>query len=221
MCRIRRTALWCVAAALAIATVGCGGVPGLPTTLEVAVSAMDKTEAAAGSGVAGLANSVWSIERTDPATDENVDPPTSGPYGGLLTGERLDRPPVGERIFLIEFGPAGEFVEVRENRFFLPRIYGDTVEVGGDWASTTFGGVSFRSESYGVEVGERFGTAVVVNVRFGNFFLGRATLYAWGTQADDQLAGTFGYVIDFTEGVVAFLGSRADQYPITGERIEP
>lgn len=221
MWQIRRTALW-YAAALAAATTGCGGVPGLPTSLEVATSTMDTTEAAAGSGVAGLADSVWSIERVaDPAQHGDADPPTSGPYGGLLTGERLARPPVGERIFLIEFGPVGEFVEVRENRFFLPRIYGDTVEVGGDWAATTFGGVSFRSEPYGVEVGERFGMAVVVNVRFGNFFLGRATLYAWGTQADDQLAGTFGYVIDFTEGVVAFLGSRADQYPITGERIEP
>lgn len=204
---------------------GCGSVPALPTSFDVATSATDRLAADAGTGPAGLAGSTWSLVRqADPSAGDTgaEDPPTpSGPYGGLLNGRGLDRPPVGERIFLVRFGSEGELAEITENRFFLAQFYGSEIPVGGEWTGTTLPGVAFRSDSYGVQVGDRFGVAVVVNVRFGNLFVGQAVLYAWGTIADTVIDGTFGYVLDFTDGIVNFLNTVADQYPVEGLRVEP
>jgi hypothetical protein len=202
---------------------GCGAVPALPETFEVATSAELRVEVDAGTGPLGLAGGTWSITRVADPNDleETVNETTPpGPYGGLLSGQRLARPPVGERIFLVQFEPEGRMVEVTENRYFLPEIYGATVPIGGDWVAATLPGVQFRSESYGTQSDGRFGLAEIVNVRSGSLFLGQATLYAWGTQTDDQITGTFGYVIDFTDGAVPALGTVADQYPIAGQRIE-
>jgi len=208
---------------------GCGGVPLLPASFGVATSATDRVTAEAGSGPVGLADSTWSLARlADPdspesdgsePTDDADAPP--GPYGGLLNGRGLDRPPVGERMFLAFFGPQGVFTGITENSFFLTEFYGSEIPIGGDWNATTLPGVAFRSESYGVQVEERFGLAVVAHVRFGNLFLGRAVLYAWGTIDDDRLNGTFGYVLDFTDGLLKPLGTIADQYPVEGQRVEP
>jgi hypothetical protein len=156
----------------------------------------------------------------DPNAPNDDPEPPPGPYGGILSGEGLARPPVGERIFLIEFGPGGEMVEARENRFFLAQFYGSTVPIGEAWVNTTLPGVVFQSASYGLQEGDHYGIAVVVHVRFANFFLGRAILYSWGDIDGDGITGQFGYLLDFTEGVVSFLGTTADQYPVTGERIE-
>ncbi len=109
--------------------------------------------------------------------------------------------------------------EVAENKYFLAKIYGTMVPVGGSWTSSTLPGVAYRSASFGLELDDRFGVAVVVHVRFGNFFLGRAVLYSWGTIADDVIEGQFGYLLDFTDGIVRFLGTVADQYPVKGNRI--
>lgn len=202
---------------------GCGSVPALPDTFEVATTADLRVEVDAGTGPIGFADSTWSIARVaDPNDPEEVadEPIPPGPYGGLLNGQGLARPPVGERIFLVQFGSQGQMVEVTENRYFLAEIYGATIPIGGDWTAATLPGVQFRSDSYGTQTGDRFGLAEIVNVRFGNLFLGQAVLYAWGTQTGDQIAGTFGYVIDFTEGAVPTLSIVADQYPIEGERID-
>jgi hypothetical protein len=207
---------------VALVVVGCGGVPPLPDTFDVATSGTEKSEAEKGSGPLGLANSTWSLTRAaDP--DEVADTGASdstppGPYGGLLSGDALERPPAGEQIFLVEFGDQGQMINVTENRFFLPRFYGSEVPIGGQWRGTPLPGVVFNSDSYGLEVGGRFGVAVIVHVRFGNLYLGQAILYSWGVQTDDTLTGTFGYLLDFTDGIMAGLGTIADQYPVTGQR---
>jgi hypothetical protein len=221
--------LWRVASFVGLAilggAVGCGGVPVLPQMLDVSTSASAKIPAERGTGPAALADSMWSLVRVadpgDPAeADTGGESAARGPYGGILTGAGLERPPVGERIFLVEFGAGGVMTRVTENRFFLPRIYGSTVPVGGDWHGTTLPGISFASASYGVQDEDVFGSAVVVNVRLGNLFLGRAILYSWGTVAGHRIEGQFGYLLDFTEGMVSQLGTIADQYPVVGERIE-
>jgi len=199
---------------------GCGGVPLLPDVFEVATSTTDRVEAEAGTGPMFLANSVWTLTREpDPSGEEDVvmDDPPPGPYGGILQGEALSRPPVGSVIARVTFGPDGEMTQVAENQYFLARIYGTTIPVGGAWKGTTLPRVAYRSASYGAEVGGGFGLAVVVHVRWGNVFLGRAVLYAWGTTGDAELAGTFGYLLDFTDGIVPSLGTIADQYPMRAE----
>ena len=223
---MRRRFQWVVTNAAIVAAfagvVGCGFVPSLPASFEVATSATEKTEVEAGTGPVGLANSTWSLVRkADPAdADAEIPAPSKppGPYGGILSGRGLERPPVGERVFLVRFGANGEMTEAAENRFFLANIYGSIVSIGGEWTASTIPGIAFRSESYGLQIIDRFGVAVVVHVRFGNFFLGRAVLYSWGTIADDVIEGQFGYLLDFTDGVVRFLGTVADQYPVEGTR---
>ncbi len=211
-------------AILVIWLTGCGGVPALPDTFDVATSATEKSEAGKGTGPLGLANSTWSLTRVaDPDEVGEAEPADStppGPYGGLLSGDALERPPVGEQIFLAEFGEQGQMVRVTENRFLLSDYYGSELPIDDQWHGTKLPGVVFNSASYGLEVGGRFGVAVIVHVRFGNFFLGRAILYSWGVQTDDTLAGAFGYFLDFTDGVVPSLGTIADQYPVTGQRTE-
>jgi hypothetical protein len=59
-----------------------------------------------------------------------------------------------------------------------------------------------------------------VQVRLSDQYLGRAVLYAWGTQDSDRVTGTFGYLLDFRGGLLAGLGQAADQYPIEGERLD-
>lgn len=209
-----------VAGLLSIA--GCNAVPLLSESLSVAISTAARLDAPKGSGPAALANGVWSLSRkadsSDTANADGVSAPP-GPYGGLLNGDALPRPPVGERIFLARFGPAGEMVRVTENRFFLPEIYGMEIPIGGEWTSATVPGVFFRSNSFGVQQSGRVGIAVHVQVRLGEVFLGRAVIYAWGTVSGGSLDGTFGYLLDFTEGAVSFLGTVADQYSVNGQRV--
>jgi hypothetical protein len=206
-----------------VGVTGCFPIPELPGTFEVATSTVDRVEAAKGSGPAGFADSAWSLSRkADPAeggSAQQSDAPP-GPYGGLLTGMGLDRPPVGERIFLVQFDEQGRMVEVAENRFFLADIYGATVPVGSSWVASTLPGVRFRSASYGVQVGDRVGIAIVVDVSLLGSYVGRAVLYAWGAVANDQLEGMFGYLLDLTGGGLRGLGMIADQYPVHGQQIE-
>lgn len=206
--------------AASVALIGCGSVPALPETFDVATSATQRSDAQKGTGPAGLANATWSLARVaDPNEPEQEDAPP-GPYGGILSGQGLARPPVGDRIFLIRFGQNGEMVAAEENRFFLAEFYGTDVPIGEEWSPTTLPGVVFQSASYGVQEGDHFGIAVVVHVRFANFYLGRAVLYSWGDIAADRIDGQFGYLLDFTEGLVSFLGTAADQYPVEGERVD-
>ena len=203
---------------------GCFPVPGLPDSLDVFTSATDHSSAAINTGPAGLADSTWSLTRKAEAS--NPDPAPSrtgpaGPYGGLFAGDALARPPVGERIFLVEFGAGGRMVHITENRFFLAEIYGSEVPVGDEWTSTVIPGIFYRSASYGLQIGDRFGLAVLVHVRFGEIFLGRAVLYSWGTIDGDRIDGQFGYLLDFTEGAPSFLGTIADQYAVEGMRVAP
>jgi hypothetical protein len=208
------------AGVLCLLGLGCGGVPPLPQTFEVATSASEKFEADKDTGPPSLANSTWTLVRLpDPDNPNESDNTPPGPYGGILSGQALERPPVGDQIFVVEFGEGGRMVNVTGNRFFLPRFYGDQVAITQQWHGTTLPGVSYNSASYGLEVGGRFGIAVIVHVRFGNLFLGRAILYSWGTQAPDRIDGAFGYLLDFTDGIVKGLGTIADQYPIEGLRL--
>lgn len=214
----------CVCASLCVLAAGCGGIPELPETFDVATSATNRVTVEAGTGPASLASSEWSAARkADPsdAAQSANDAPPPGPYGGILDGDALPRPPAGERMFTVQFGPQGEILGVDENGYLLPDIYGPTIPVGSEWVATTLPGVSYRSASYGTQVGDRFGLAIVAQVRFLQVSLGQAVLYAWGTQTADTMNGQFGYLLDFTRGIVNSLGTIADQYPFEGERIAP
>lgn len=203
---------------------GCATVPDLPDTLDVATSATASAAASKGTGPAGFTNSSWSLARAeDPksSTQESSGDAPAGPYGGILNGQGLERPPVDERIFVARFGAQGEMVEVTENRYFLAQFYGETVPVGETWVPTSLPGVDYRSASYGLEQDGRFGIAILVQVRFGSTFLGQAVLYSWGTSSGDLIDGQFGYVLDFTGGAIRFLGTIADQYHIEGQRVVP
>lgn len=213
----------CLASTVLVGLIGCGAIPQLPESLDVATTATETLEANADTGPVGLAGGVWSLSRVaDPQgePEEPADDAPPGPYGGLLDGDALKRPPVGERIFLVHFGESGAMELVTENRFFLPQFYGREVPVGEDWRAISLPGLAFQSKSFGVDTGERFGLAVVVHVRFGNAYAGRAVLYAWGTRDGDAIDGTFGYLLDFSGGLLAFVGTVADQYPVQGERVE-
>jgi hypothetical protein len=202
---------------------GCGAVAPLPESIEVAISEADREEAEMGSGPAGLADTVWSIQRgADPRGPYGggTADPTSG-YGGLLRGEPLARPPPGAQIFVVHFGPDGRIVRVTENEYFLPGIYRTEVPVGGDWVATPLPGVSFRSRSYGLEQDNRYGVAARFQVRFVNMLLAHATVYSWGRIAGDRSDGRFGYTLDFSDGLLAFLGTIADEYPADGELVTP
>ncbi|MBI1827555.1 MAG: hypothetical protein HY287_01700 [Planctomycetes bacterium] len=199
--------------------IGCGTVPSLPATFEVATSATETVSADAGTGPGGLQGVTLSLSRPVPA-DVNPAPRdasiASGPYGGLLNGQGLQRPPLGEPIFEISFlGAKAAMNEATHNRFFLPQFYGETIPVGGGWVPTTIPALTYKSVSYGAEANGRFGSAVVVHVRLGNLYVGKAILYSWGDIALDQPSNVmFGYLLDFTDGLLESLGQIADQYPV-------
>jgi len=206
--------------AVLIHSTGCGAVPDLPDPSEVNTSATNRITAAKGTGPAVFAGGTWSLTRIpDPADTEPPPTPPPGPYGGVLSGVGLKRPPVGSRIFLVEFDENGVMTRITENQYFLAQFYGSEVPVGGGWWGTTLPGVTFTSAAYGGEADGRFGLATIVHVRFGSLLLGRAVLYAWGTVTGDLVEGRFGYLLDFTDGIVAVLGTTADEYPIEGQRV--
>lgn len=139
------------------------------------------------------------------------------------TQARLDyfpRPDVGETIFVVHFGPQGEMIEVTENEYLLPRLYGTEVAIGGRWVPTPLPGVAFRSESYGLADGDRYAVAARFQVRFLACPLATALVYSFGELTGDLSEGKFGYRIDFTNGILPFLGRLQDEYPAMGERIE-
>jgi hypothetical protein len=214
-----RLALAATLALLMSGLAGCPSVADLPDELDVATSASEKHSAPRDSGLPSSGGRTWAAFRaivpgeSDPAA-------TPGPYGGLLTGGLLERPPAGEQIFRVTFAADGRPVEVSENSFFLADIYGSTVPVGGEWSAAPLPGLFFRSASYGIEIGGRFGIAILVQVRFGGAYVGRAVLYAWGTQSDERLEGTFGYLLDFRGGPLEALSATGDQYAFFATPVE-
>src|SRR5262249_47183099 len=136
-------------------------------------------------------------------------------YGPLIAGGVLPRPPADEPFFIVDFDEAGRLAQIHENKYILAEIYGTELTVSEDWAPTTLVGVSFRSTCYGVELNGPFGIAVVVHVQLNGLYVGKATLYTWGTVTGDRIDGQFGYVLDFTNGIVeGILTTGGDQYPI-------
>lgn len=217
------------AALLALAAFLPAGCPTalLPDALDVNISADQKLPAAIHSGPPVLEHSTWSVFRKpDPPGTAAPPEPPPGPYGGLLNGGLLARPPTDTRMFRIEFGPGGVVTRVLENLFFLADVYGPSVPVTSQPSPTSIPGVTFRSASYGVQVGERFGIAVVVHVDLWGAYVGRAVLYAWGTVGGgedgaglDRIDGTFGYLLDFEGGLGGLLlTTGGDQYPVYAVR---
>lgn len=203
---------WLVPVFCAIALVGCG-VPELPDTFDVAISAAEMVNAPRGSGAAAAAHATWTGFRgPDAKSGEKAAP---GPYGGLLNGGILERPPVDGQVFIADFGAWGDITAIHENQYFLPQVYGDELEVGGDWAAATVPFMRFKSACYGVQIDDRYGLAVVVHVRLGPLYVGRAIIYSWGTIGEeDGIVGQFGYLLDFTDGLADIvLDSGGDQYP--------
>lgn len=194
---------------------GCPTATAPPDTFDVAVSATEKRTVPRDTGPRDMANTTWALFRKAEADEAPaITDAAPGPYGGLLNGGLLARPPAENQMFLADFGAAGEITAIRENLYFLAEIYGAEIPVGGSWSASSIGGLEFRSASYGLQLGDTFGVAIVVNVRLNQTFVGRATIYAWGRIASNQIDGTFGYLLDFSEGIGGlFLSSGGDQYP--------
>ncbi len=220
---IRSSAQVSIVLCLALGLAGCMGSIELPAEFAVATSGTEKTSAMPDSGLERFANAKWALFRVaevgeDPQEQTEV---PSGPYGGLLDGGFLARPPADAQIFVVEFGERGQALRVTENKYFLADIYGDTVGVGPAWRPASLPGVRFRSTGYAVEDGERFGLAVLVRVEFLSIYVGRAVLYAWGTGDDERLEGQFGYLLDFAGGIGdLILNTTGDQYPFYATRVE-
>jgi len=200
---------------------GCGSVPSLPPALDVPISETETATAQAGTGPSGLANTVWALTRKGDGYSRYGSGTSSGGdgYGGLLRGEPLERPPVDGQVFLVHFGPDGEMVEITENEYLLPEIYGSEVPVGGGWMGTPMPSLTFRSESYGLQDGDHYAVAARFQVRFAGFLLAHATVYSYGEVQDDQAEGTFGYLLDFDDGLLSFMGEIEDDYPVAGQQL--
>lgn len=222
---------------------GCGSLPPLPSTVTVPISHYDTVDADIGTGPLPLANSGWVLTRA-----EDDDYPLGTGYlvqrglirAGTASRVRRDsgrikatdaasadalrayfpRPDVGETIFVVHFGPAGEMIEVTENEYLLPRLYGTEVPIGGRWVTTPLPGVAFRSESYGLSVGNHYAVAARFQVRLFNCPLAAALVYSYGQIDGDTSDGEFGYSIDFTDGVLPFLGKVEDEYAAIGTRLK-
>ncbi len=201
--------------AVLILPAGCPTATAPPDTFDVAVSATDKRSVARDTGPAELANSTWALFRkADPDESTTASDSAPGPYGGLLNGGLLARPPAGTQMFVADFGDVGQLTTIRENLYFLADIYGTEIPVGGSWSGSSIPGLEFRSASYGLQLGDTFGLAIVVNVRLNQTFVGRAIIYSWGTIASNEIDGTFGYLLDFSDGIGGlFLETGGDQYP--------
>ncbi|MBI2435500.1 MAG: hypothetical protein HYV26_21820 [Candidatus Hydrogenedentes bacterium] len=191
-----------------LALSGCP-LPEFPDAFDVAITGTEKHSAPRDTGPPTAANATWQAFRAP-------DPPKAlpGPYGGLLNGGILERPPVDAQIFIADFGPNGAITMVHENEYLLPSVYGREIPIGGDWQGATVPFMHFRTACFGLEMDGRYGVAIVVHVRLANQYVGRAIIYSWGTIGEERIDGTFGYLLDFTGGLAdILLNSGGDQYP--------
>lgn len=198
------------------AAVVCGcSVPDLPGSFEVALPAGVSQVAQRGSALPAAAGVAWqAFRKADPAPTATVDKATPGPYGGLLDGGFLERPPVDGQIFIAEFDEEGRVVATRENKYLLPEVYGEDIRIGGDWQPARIPLLDFKTAEYSVQVDDKYGIAILVHVRFGPLYVGRAIIYSWGTVLDQGADGQFGYRLDFENGLAGLiLESTGDQYP--------
>ncbi|MGE0481143.1 MAG: hypothetical protein AB7Q17_11790 [Phycisphaerae bacterium] len=208
-----------LAATLVLSLVVFAGCPlstGLPDELDVVLPQNQKQTAAADTGPQSLGGATWAIFRKfDPNAPDDPQSvaPAPGPYGGLLNGGLLERPPVDGLIFRVDVAASGRITRVRDNQFFLADIYGADLEITADRQPTTLPGITYRSASYGVTVGDQIGLAAYVEVDFLGLRVGNAVLYAWGTLADGRVDGTFGYLLNFDGGLGdLLLDTTGDQY---------
>jgi hypothetical protein len=209
-----------VAAMFLVVLTGCPQPDELPDSLEVALSGTERQVVASGTGPPGLADAAFAVcRKADPNDPNDAGPsgqtPQPGPYGGLLTGGILVRPPIDEQIFVVHLGDGGRMTRISENRHFLPEVYSADISVKPQWSSSAIPGLTYRSASFGLQVGDRMAIAVLVQVRAFGAFVGDAIIYAWGTTQGDRIDGMFGYLLDFSDGLGdRFLDSGGDQYPI-------
>jgi hypothetical protein len=195
---------------------GCFGPPAPPGVFDVVLPGGAKQEVAAHTGPEMLAGGSWSGFRKAGGTEqaEFESNPVAGPYGTLLNGGSLTRPPVDWQIAVIDVAEDGRVTMIRENDYLLSGIYGDSSVVDGTSQSTTIFGLTYALTSFGVTVDDAIGVAVVSDVRFIGLPVGRAVIYAWGTGSTDRVDGQFGYLYDFSEGIGGlFFASGGDQYP--------
>lgn len=195
---------------------GCPLSTGLPSELDVVLPQNQKQTVAANTGPQSLGGATWAIFRKfDPNAPDDPQSvaPAPGPYGGLLNGGLLERPPVDGLIFLVDVATGGRITRVRENQYFLADIYGSDLEITSDRRPTSLPGITYRAASFGVSVGGQIGLAAYVEVDFLGLRVGHAILYAWGTLADGRVDGTFGYLLDFSNGLGdLLLDTTGDQY---------
>jgi len=222
--RFVRTGRALALATLTLPLLGClSAVPdGIPETLDVVLPAGQVHPAARDTGPALLADSGWELFRTEDPDNPGDEPAGGpGPYGGLLEGGVLNRPPVGEKIARVTFDASGRLVQVQENRYLLPEVYGRTITIDGTAGATALPGLTFRSASFGLSINDQFGVVVYVDVRAFGARVGHAIIYAWGTRREDRIDGIFGYRLDFSNGLADLvLDSAGDQYPVEALRVE-
>lgn len=202
---------------------GCFRAPATPQTLEVVLPDDARQEAEAGTGPQSLAGGTWvgfrKPDPDEPPPAESTPPP--GPYGGLLDGGILDRPPADEPMFRVVFAADGRVTGIHDNQYFLADIYGSTLAVDGTVYSTTIPGIAFSAQSFGVSVEDAFGVAILVDVRFVGLPVGRAVIYSWGRGDAQRVDGQFGYLLDFSGGLGdLLLDTNGDQYPFYATRQE-
>lgn len=199
---------------------GCFGPPDLPAELEVVLPNDARQTATVNSGVVAFANSTWDVFRTDEADEPAGDDAPPGPYGGLINGGFLERVEPGGLVYTARFGEQGQAVEVTENVFYLPEVFGRRLIIDGEFHGTNVLGLEYAAAAFGVTRENQFGVAIPAEVRFFGITLGTAVVYSWGTLAGDEGQGIFGYQADLNPIPDLLLGSGGDQYRVELRRAE-
>ena len=202
--------------AVSLLTAGCPVAPAPLDTLDIVLPGAIKRTVAARTGPELLAAGAWAGFRKADGNEQSdlVADPAPGPYGSLLNGGLLARPPADTQIFILDISESGRVTLLRENAYFLPDLYGDSSVIDGTFLATTIPGVTYSLESFGVSVDDAIGLAIVSDVRFLGLPVGMAIIYAWGTGDAERIDGQFGYQLDFSNGLGGLvLESGGDQYP--------
>lgn len=193
---------------------GCFGPPELPDELDVVLPNDAVRTTPIDTGPESVADGVWEAFRKPPVEGSESSDVEPGPYGGLLNGGILERPEPDTLMFQSHFDELGRMTLVTENAFYLPEVFGETFVIDKEFHPGATAGLSYAAASYGVTVDDQVGIAVFVQVRALGLPIGDAVVYVWGTQVENRIDGTFGYLADLEALPRLILGSGGDQYPV-------
>lgn len=209
----RSSVAWLALPAIALLS-GCFGPPEFPEELDVVLPNDAVRTTPIDTGPESVADGVWEAFRKAPVEGAESSDDEPGPYGGLLNGGILERPEPETVMFQSHFDEAGRMTLVTENAFYLPEFFGETFVIDKEFHPGATAGLSYAAASYGVTVEDEVGIAVFVQVRALGLPIGDAVVYAWGTQVENRIDGTFGYLADLGGLARLIVGSGGDQYPV-------